>query len=100
MRGKGDYAGSMRVTDEVRNRVQFFPHNLTDDPRGLGKFDVIFVRNVLIYFDPAQKQAILARLLKVLAPHGLLFVGHAEPLQGLALPLQRVADAVFEKDAG
>lgn len=99
MRGKGDYAGTLRVNEEVRQRVQFFQHNLLDAPGVPGVFDIIFVRNVLIYFEPAQKQAILSRLLEVLRPSGLLFVGHAEPLQGLSLPVRRLADAVFEKRA-
>lgn len=100
MRGKADYEGMLRVSAEVRCRIQFFQHNLLDRPNLLGRFDIIFLRNVLIYFEPAQKQAIVSRLLEVLQPRGLLFVGHAEPLQGLSLPLQRLSDAVFEKRAG
>lgn len=100
LRGKGEYSGKLRVSPEVRERVQFFKHNLLDDPRTLGVFDLIFLRNVLIYFELSQRQAILSRLLQALAPRGLIFIGHAEPLQGLSLPLQRVADAVFEKRAG
>jgi chemotaxis protein methyltransferase CheR len=58
---------------------------------------VIFLRNALIYFDVAHKRRILERLLARLQPKGLLLVGHAEPLHELALPVRRVADAVFEK---
>jgi chemotaxis protein methyltransferase CheR len=97
MRGKGAYAGTLRVNDEVRRRVHFFEQNLLHDLRPLGLFDVIFLRNVLIYFDTARKQDILLRLLDRLRPQGLLFVGHAEPLQGLALPITRVDRALFEK---
>ncbi|HTU58380.1 MAG TPA: protein-glutamate O-methyltransferase CheR, partial [Polyangiales bacterium] len=51
LRGKGEYTGKMRVGEDVRKRVQFFQHNLLDDSRAHGIFDVIFLRNVLIYFE-------------------------------------------------
>jgi chemotaxis protein methyltransferase CheR len=97
-RGTGEYEGTLRVDESVRNRVHFFQHNLLDSPRNLGTFDVIFIRNVLIYFELERKQEILTRLIGCLRRDGLLFVGHAEPLQGLSLPLQRVGttEAVFE----
>lgn len=98
LRGTGEYDGTLRVDEAVRSRVHFFQHNLLDSPRALGSFDVIFIRNVLIYFENERKQEILSKLIGCLRRDGLLFVGHAEPLQGLSLPLQRVGttDAVFE----
>jgi chemotaxis protein methyltransferase CheR len=98
LRGVGKYEGMLRVDEPVRSRVHFFQHNLLDSVYGLGTFDVIFIRNVLIYFDLEHRQQILARVIDCLRPGGLLFVGHAEPLQGLSLPLQRAGDteAVFE----
>jgi chemotaxis protein methyltransferase CheR len=98
LRGVGEYEGMLRVDEAVRSRVHFFRHNLLDSVYGLGTFDVIFIRNVLIYFDLEHKQQILSRVIDCLRPAGLLFVGHAEPLQGLSLPLQRVGrtEAVFE----
>jgi chemotaxis protein methyltransferase CheR len=97
MRGTGEYDGMLRVAPEVLRSVQFFQHNLLHDARPLGTFEVIFVRNVLIYFDEARKRDILERLVGRLVQGGLLFIGHAEPLHGHGLPLRKVDRALFEK---
>jgi chemotaxis protein methyltransferase CheR len=97
LRGRGRYAGNLRVSEEVRHRVRFYPHNLLGHARASARFEVVFLRNVLIYFEPARKLELLENVLSSLVPGGLLFVGHAEPLHALPLPLQRVTDAVFEK---
>jgi chemotaxis protein methyltransferase CheR len=97
MRGTKSYDGMLRVSDEVRRRVTFKPHNLMHDPRTLGSFDIVFLRNVLIYFDNEKKTQIVTRVVSVLRPHGLLFIGHAEPLSDLTIPIQRVGRALFEK---
>jgi chemotaxis protein methyltransferase CheR len=97
MRGTKSYDGTLRVSDQVRNRVTFKHHNLMHDPRVLGTFDIIFLRNVLIYFDNEKKSEILTRVISVLRPKGVLFTGHAEPLTDLAMPIQKVGRALFEK---
>jgi chemotaxis protein methyltransferase CheR len=97
LRGKGDYAGSMRVNAEVRRSVHFFQHNLMRDAPSLGSYEVIFLRNVLIYFDADRKQRILSMLVGRLRPDGVLFVGHAESLQGHVLPVKRIGRSVYEK---
>jgi chemotaxis protein methyltransferase CheR len=97
MRGTKAYDGTLRVSDEVRKRVTFKHHNLLHDPRALGSFDVIFLRNVLIYFDNEKKVEIVRRVISVLRPNGVLFTGHAEPLMDLAMPIQKVGRALFEK---
>ena len=65
-------------------------------PADVGRYDIIFLRNVLIYFSPEDKRAIVARLLQQLEPNGLLFVGHAESLHGLDLPISTVAPSVYQ----
>ena len=97
LRGKGDYAGTMRVSEEVRKSVHFFQHNLVRDAPSLGSYEVIFLRNVLIYFDHPSKQRILSMMVSRLRPGGVLFIGHAESLQGLVLPLTRIGRSVYEK---
>jgi chemotaxis protein methyltransferase CheR len=57
--------------------------NLLDDPRGLGRFDVIFCRNVLIYFDAPTKSRVLAALAGQLAADGVVYLGGAETVLGL-----------------
>ncbi|MFA9439704.1 protein-glutamate O-methyltransferase CheR [Uliginosibacterium sp. sgz301328] len=97
LRGTGKYAGSLLVQRALRQKVRVIAHNLLDSAAPLGRFDVIFLRNALIYFDAAKKQAILGRVIDQLLPGGLLFVGHSESLHGHRLPLQRVDKAVYRR---
>jgi len=72
-----------RISEKLRGMVQFRQMNLLDDFASLGTFDVIFCRNVLIYFDSATKIAVLERLPQVLARDGFLVLGAAETVVGL-----------------
>ena len=76
----------------LRSRVRFRPFNLLEEPAGLGGFDVIFCRNVLIYFDQPTKTAVLDRLSRVLAPDGYLYLGGAETVLGISDKFQASAD--------
>ncbi len=70
--------GRMRVREELRRLVRFQPLNLLEPFTGLGSFQLVFCRNVLIYFAPARKREILARLAGVLEPEGFLILGGTE----------------------
>lgn len=87
-----------RIKDEVRNSISFRLHNLLQPCTAYGKFDVIFCRNVLIYFDEETKRGALARLADALEPHGLLFLGAAETVLSLSDRFRPVPDqrGVFE----
>ncbi|MBX9574810.1 MAG: protein-glutamate O-methyltransferase CheR [Caulobacteraceae bacterium] len=76
--------GTHKVVDDVRAMVQFRRHNLLEPTAALGKFDVIFCRNVLIYFDRATKQRVLDGLTDAVAPDGVIFLGAAETVVGLS----------------
>ncbi|TBU92507.1 CheR family methyltransferase [Phytopseudomonas dryadis] len=98
LRGVEESAGLLRMNQALRHRVAFAEINLTRPlPREVGPFDVIFLRNVLIYFGAAEKRAIAARLVERLKPGGLLFIGHAESVHGFGLPLRGVRPSVFER---
>ncbi|WP_133407580.1 CheR family methyltransferase [Parashewanella tropica] len=73
----------MRVKADVRDLVSFRNHNLLESYSLLGKFDVIFCRNVLIYFSPAAKSKILRQFAAALNPNGVLFLGASESITGL-----------------
>lgn len=73
-----------RINEHLRSRVRFEELNLLTDFRDIGQFDVIFCRNVLIYFDLATKKSVLDRLAKALAPDGYFVMGAAETVVGLA----------------
>jgi len=78
------------VKDELRSMIEFFQMNLITPWPPLSAMDVIFLRNVLIYFDVATKQQILARVRKVLRPDGFLFLGGAETTMNLDDSFERV----------
>ena len=81
-----------RLKDEVRDKVQFRQFNLMNDMSALGKFDIIFCRNVLIYFDYANKAKILGNLYRIIQPHGFLCLGNAETLIGVDHKFKVVTD--------
>jgi len=73
-----------RISPQLQNMITFREHNLLHGVSGLGAFDVIFCRNVLIYFDVTQKRSILSDLSRTLAGDGALFLGSAETVIGLS----------------
>lgn len=96
LRGEGPYEGQLLIDRKLRQRVEFIGANLTQDlPDRLPMFDVIFLRNVLIYFEPPAKADIVRRVITRLKPDGLLYTGHAESLSGLGLPLQSTSPAIY-----
>jgi chemotaxis protein methyltransferase CheR len=76
--------GNWRVKASVRDNVEFRFINLMDSYAALGKFDIVFCRNVLIYFSADLKRQILQRIHASLKPSGLLFLGSSEGLAGAA----------------
>ncbi len=78
---------SWQISDNMRGKVTFRQMNLLQDFTALGRFDIIFCRNVLIYFDAARKTDILGRMSRILAPDGFLTLGASESLIGLRTDL-------------
>lgn len=97
LRGEGESQGQVLLQDKIRNRVQFGQLNLCKPFDGLGPFDVIFLRNVLIYFDPPTKTDVVDRVLATLKPGGLFFLGTAEGRVPCSTPLQTVIPGAFRK---
>lgn len=95
LRGTGEYHGHLLIRRELRERVRFCQHNLLDSAADLGMFDVIFLRNVLIYFNGATRSQVIERVLRQLRPGGWLIVGHSESLQGVNSALQLVRPSVY-----
>ncbi len=99
LKGEGPSEGQSMVVDKLRERVQFGQVNLCQPMDGLGPFDVIFLRNVLIYFDPPTKNAVVDRVLGALKPGGLFFLGTAEGRVPCATPLATLQPGAFRKTA-
>lgn len=79
LRGKGKNSGSAKVIDKLRELIEFRQINLLDRDWGLGAgFDVIFCRNVMIYFDKPTQFQLLERMVRLLKPEGLYIAGHSE----------------------
>lgn len=87
----------LKVAPEVRNRVRFGHLNFLSPNYGIREvMDVVFFRNVMIYFDHATQQQVVSRMCRNLRPGGHLFTAHAESLQGLNLPLRVAGTAVYQ----
>jgi chemotaxis protein methyltransferase CheR len=102
MRSRDPDSKELRVVPELRGLVEFRRLNFMDADFGLSeRADVIFCRNALIYFDRPTQEKILQKLTRHLMPAGYLFVGHAETLHDMDVPLAPVAPALYRKaDAG
>lgn len=81
-----------RLNDAIRSMVTFREWNLLADPRALGQFDVVFCRNVLIYFDRPTKTRVLDMVARQMAPDGMLYLGGAETVLGITDWFDVVAD--------
>ncbi len=80
--------GAWKISDQIARMVTFRPHNLLKGTMGMGVFDIIFCRNVLIYFDQERKRRVLESLAAALANDGSLFLGSAETILGLTDALE------------
>jgi chemotaxis protein methyltransferase CheR len=85
------------VNESVRSLVRLARLNLMGPWPMKGPFDVIFCRNVMIYFDKPTRETLVQRFWKLLAPGGHLFIGHSESLTGLSHPFRYVQPAVYVK---
>ncbi len=98
-RGVGSQVGRLCVVPELKARLRFAPLNLNDPGYPfVGPFDLVFCRNVLIYFEAEARRRVLERLARLLAPGGHLFLGHAESLTGLELGLSPVRPTVYARE--
>jgi len=96
LRGRDAALGEVRISPSLRAKLRFARLNLMDEAYPVDRdMDVIFCRNILIYFDKATQGQVLGRLCGHLRPGGYLFIGHSETIVGLNLPVTQVANTVF-----
>ena len=87
-----------RIVPELRTHVRFRRLNFMDGDFGFREpLDVIFCRNVIIYFDKPTQEKLLRKFYKCLAPDGYLFMGHSETLFGMDVPLVQAAPTIYRK---
>lgn len=99
LKGVGSMEGYFQLSPELRNKVKFQQSNILKPQKSMGMFDVIMLRNVLIYFDKASKQQVLNNVLSHLKPDGYLLVGHAESLNGLEHGLINIKPSVYRAES-
>ena len=97
LKGKDAYEGFFRVNDSLRNRVDFKYVNLIETLPNLGRFDVIFLRNVMIYFDTSTKKQILSRIKDFLQPGGYFIISHSETLHSLNTELKLITPSIYRR---
>lgn len=97
LRGSGIHEGTLLIQQDLRARVRFCHANLNDTLPDIGKFDVAFLRNVLIYFDDPTKRSVVERVAAQIRPGGYLFVGHSESLHGISDVVRGVAASIYRK---
>ena len=89
--------GSYTISPDIRKNVIFRPFNLLDTPHWKRPFDLIFCRNVMIYFDQQTKDALVNRFYQVTVPGGWFFIGHSEGLTKQNCPYKFIEPAIYQK---
>jgi chemotaxis protein methyltransferase CheR len=95
LKGRRSQEGKLKAGPELRSLVRFERLNLNAETPLPGPFDLIFCRNVLIYFAKEEKRRVLLRLFAQLAPEGCLFLGHAESLTGVIESVRAVGPMIY-----
>jgi chemotaxis protein methyltransferase CheR len=98
-KGAGQYDGHLLVDRTLRSKVSFRQVNLNSSLPELGQFDVVFLRNVMIYFNNETKRQVVARVIATIKPGGYFCVGHSESLNDITNAVQMVAPAIYKKGA-
>lgn len=97
LKGIGKQSGSFLVHGRLRAKLKFMNLNLHQPLPLLGEFDVIFLRNVMIYFNAETKREVVRRLIAYLKPGGYLLIGHSESLNGICGDLRPIAASIYQK---
>lgn len=97
LKGVGRQEGTFIIDRPLRNRISFMQINLNESLPCVGEFDVVFLRNVMIYFDAPTKRKVVQRLMATIRQGGYLMIGHSESLTGIVDELRMTAPAIYRK---
>jgi chemotaxis protein methyltransferase CheR len=98
LKSKDHNKNLVRMVPQLRTAVLFDRLNLMEETFSFSDaLDVIFCRNVIIYFDRGTQERLISRFCRVLRPEGYLFLGHSESVHGFDLPLRRITSTVYRK---
>ena len=100
LRGRGTSAGLLKVKPHLAAMIQFRRLNLMDDRFPIkSALDLIFCRNVMIYFDRPTQETLVNKFHQYLKPGGYLFIGHSESLQWVRQPFKSLAPTIYQKES-
>lgn len=97
LKGVGDQDGTFIISPELRRRTRFLQINLNEKLPQLGSFDIVFLRNVMIYFEADTKRAVVERIAPLVKPGGYLLVSHSESLNGVSDSFKAIAPSIYRK---
>ncbi len=97
LRGSGEYADKLLIDRSLRARVRFQQVNLNTALPELGQFDIVFLRNVLIYFNDDTKRQVVSRVISGIKPGGHFFIGHSESLNGINSTVEPLSPSIYRK---
>ncbi len=97
LKGVRSQEGYLKIKTELKARVNFYQINLNETIPEVGEFDVIFLRNVMIYFDADTRRKIISKILPAIAKNGYLFIGHSETLLGITDRLKNIKPTIYQK---
>lgn len=97
LKGIDRQEGTFLIDKMLRGRIQFMQINLNESLPRIGEFDVIFLRNIMIYFTLETKQLVVRRVLPLLKPKGCFIIGHSESLNGVTDSVSPVAASIYKK---
>ncbi|MGE3537616.1 MAG: protein-glutamate O-methyltransferase CheR [Candidatus Tectimicrobiota bacterium] len=95
LKGIGRQAGTFLIGDVLRRHIRFTAINLNAPLPQMEPFDIVFIRNVMIYFDTPTKAQVIQRVTTMVRPGGYVFIGHSETLHGLNSPLQLIRPGMY-----
>ncbi|HJV22567.1 MAG TPA: CheR family methyltransferase [Holophagaceae bacterium] len=95
LKGSGRHEGMFLIDRPLRARATFMHANLCQQLPEIGIFDVVFLRNVLIYFAPAEKRLVVEAIARRIKPGGILMIGHSETLAGISDRFQPIQPTVY-----
>ncbi len=99
LKGSGEHQGKLLIERNLRSRVLFRHLNLNVPLPNMGQFDLIFLRNVMIYFSDETKREVVARVISTMKPGGFFCVGHSESLNSISTAVESVAPSIYQRAA-
>lgn len=97
MKGVRTQEGNFSFDPQLKNRIVFQPHNLNETLPDTGWFDVIFLRNVMIYFNAETKRQVVNRVVQRLKSGGYFIIGHSETLNGVTDKVKMIKPSIYQK---